>query len=275
MSENQWRARQETNTNEGASLEELRHRVRELESDLRESRQLALLGSNMKGLAHSIRSALGLCRAATHMVDRALGSGDREKLERAWQMVKRSSSRTAELTASLLDPEGVGRLKPTLGDPDALVREICEYATEQARDQGDELECQLAGDLDGVTYDRQALHRICVELLSNALDALAELNEPGRVVITTEGLDDGWLLSVIDTGPGMSSERLRRVMGGGYSSKGKGGSGLGLLQVRQLVKSHGGTVEITTEVGKGTEVHCRFPSAPPVSSSEEEERDAC
>lgn len=240
-------------------LEAVQKRVRVLERELEATRRLAMIGATMSGLAHSIRSALGLCRAATHMVDRALHKDDGEEIRRGWEMVKRSSSRTAEMVAALLDPEGAGILKPSPGDPDALVREVCEVAIEQAADQGDQLICELVGGLDGLVYDRQAVHRVCVELLSNSLDALAESSISGQVVISTEHIDGGWALNVIDTGPGMSAERLGRVLEGGYSTKGKGGSGLGLLQVRELVKAHGGTVGVTSTPGKGTEVRCLFP----------------
>lgn len=268
------RQSEQVSSGDPGTLDELRQCIEDLERELEESRRLAIVGSTMRGLAHSIRSALGLCRAATHMVDRALALEDLAKIERAWQMVKRSSSRTAELTAALLDPEEAGRLKPVPGDPNSLIGEVCEVAIEQARDQGDALICELESELDGVRYDRQALHRICVELLSNSLDALAEAPGKGRVVVRTERFDDGWELTVLDTGPGMTDERLQRVLGGGYSTKGKGGSGLGVLQVRQLVRAHGGTVTFTTEPGKGTAVRCFFPFTPQITSDNEEERDA-
>lgn len=250
-------------------LETLRERVQSLEGELEATRRLAMIGATMTGLAHSIRSALGLCRAATHMVDRALRRDDGEEIRRAWEMVKRSSSRTAEMVAALLDPEGAALLKPTPGDPDALVREVCEVAIEQAADQGDQLICELVGGLDGKMYDRQAVHRVCVELLSNALDALAESSGEGQVVISTEVINGGWALNVIDTGPGMTAERLSRVLEGGFSTKGAGGSGLGLLQVRELVKAHGGTVEVSSTPGKGTEVRCLFPDVREASAESE------
>ncbi len=247
----------------------LRERVRSLEEELSECHRLALVGANMRGLAHSVRSTLGLCSAATHMVERALARDDRADLERAWEMVKRSSSRTAELVGGLLDPDR--GLRPDLrpGDPDAVVGEVCEVALIQAEDQGDELVLELDGDLQGSSFDAQAIHRCCVELISNALDALVESPTGGRVTVRTEGAGRGWRLIVRDTGPGMTPEGLRRALRGGFSSKGGGGSGLGLGIVRELMRQHGGTVGITSSPSQGTEVCCDFPASPETATKEQ------
>lgn len=244
-------------------VEYLRFRVKELEDENADLRRLASIGATMTGLAHSVRSALGLCRAATFMVERALNQGDPEEIRRAWGMVKRSSSRTAELVAQLLDPEEAQRLRLGIGDPDAVVREICEVVVEQAADQDDKLELELEGSLSGAVFDHQALRRCCIELIANALDALAERRDSGTVTVKTEGEPDGWRLIVCDDGPGIPPENMKKVLAGGYSTKGKGGTGLGLIQVRQLVRKHGGKVEVLSTPGQGTAVTCWFPRIKP------------
>jgi signal transduction histidine kinase len=237
----------------------LERRVHELEDELEEAQRLSMIGTTMTGLAHSIRSTLGLCRAATYMVDRALKKWDRSELERAWGMVERSHGRVTEMVGLLLDPERAVGLAIQPADPNAVVREVGEVAAEEAMDQGDELQLDLDEDLDGVTFDRQALHRCCVELVANALDALVEKAGKGQVVIRTEREEDGWVMTVADTGPGMTEEQLRRALRGGYSSKGKAGSGRGLAQARELVQRHGGHLEVSTEPGEGTSIRCWFP----------------
>ncbi len=245
---------------------ELSQQVQELQEEIERNQRLATIGTTVIGLAHSIRSALGLCRAATHMVDRALRTQNLANIEHAWGMVKRNSSRTAELVNALLDMENCGRLHLQRGNPDTIADEVAEVATEQALDQDDILQLELSGDLDGVIFDRQAVHRCCVELITNSLDALAESPASGRVILRTARVEEGWTLTVADTGPGMTPEQLQSALRGGFTTKGKGGSGLGLQQVRQLVAQHCGTVDVLSEPGKGTSVRCFFPLNPHGSS---------
>jgi len=254
-------------------LEQLRGRIGELEEELAENTRLAVLGATMTGLAHSIRGAQGLCLAATHMVERALISGDQAAVERGWDMVKRSLSRIAGLCDGLLNPEQAGRLKLEPGDPDAIVAEVAEVASEQASDQGDRLELDLCGDLAGVVFDRLSVHRCCIELVCNSLDALAETPVAGKVSLHTKRDPAGWSLSVEDTGTGMTPEQLRRVLKGGYTTKGRGGSGLGLIQVRELVKQHGGRVNVSSEAGTGTKITCWFPNEPTANARRREGRE--
>jgi signal transduction histidine kinase len=247
-------------TRSGASTEQaLRDQLAALQTELNETKRLLGVGASMAGLAHSVRSTLGLCRGAIFMVDRAVRRRSWDDLERAWAIQKRSSSRVSDLVQGLLNPDEADRLQLAPGDPDTVVREVADIASEQAREQGDQLSLNLAGDLLGVIFDRLALHRCCVELVANSLDALAESSGPGEVGLQTGRKGGSWFLQVSDSGPGMSAQQLRRSLHGGYSTKGRRGSGLGLSVVRRLVEGQGGSLTVRSLPGKGTTITCWFP----------------
>src|SRR5262249_51842932 len=66
-------------------------------------------------------------------------------------------------------------------------------------------------------------------------------------------------LSLIDTGKGMSAEVLAKIFRPFYSTK-QGGSGLGLATVKKIVEGHGGTIEVQSEIERGTKFTIRLPA---------------
>jgi signal transduction histidine kinase len=104
--------------------------------------------------------------------------------------------------------------------------------------------------------------RIKQALLNLAENALAATAQDGRVVLRAKA-DGAWLmLSVEDTGAGMSKETLDKAFTPFFTTKEKG-SGLGLALVRKLSRDHGGDAEIASEPGRGTTVTMRLPLSAP------------
>jgi signal transduction histidine kinase len=99
------------------------------------------------------------------------------------------------------------------------------------------------------------LMRIFQNLFKNALEAGAK-----GVQVTFEREGAGIVATLIDDGPGMNAESVRRALQGGYTSKANG-TGLGLGICRHLVTAHGGTFDLKSQAGRGTTVRLTFPAA--------------
>jgi two-component system cell cycle sensor histidine kinase PleC len=133
--------------------------------------------------------------------------------------------------------------------------------------------------LEPIWADERAIRQICLNLLSNALKFTPR---GGRITLTVAGTPDGGqMLSVKDTGPGIPKEEIPRVMqafgqGSLAQQTAEGGTGLGLPIVQNLVVLHGGTFELRSELGKGTEAVVFLPknrvlrAIPPVLTSGKE-----
>ncbi len=107
-----------------------------------------------------------------------------------------------------------------------------------------------------VTADREALARVAENLGTNALDALASDG-----VVTVKTYTDGpWaVLSVSDTGCGISEDFLRHALFTPFRSTKKGGWGIGLYQCRAIIEAHRGTIEVASKEGEGTTFWVRLP----------------
>jgi signal transduction histidine kinase len=100
------------------------------------------------------------------------------------------------------------------------------------------------------------LMRIFQNLFKNALEAGAK-----GVQVTFDRDGTGIVATLVDDGPGMNAESVRRALQGGYTSKATG-TGLGLGICRHLVTAHGGTFDLKSQPGRGTTVRLTFPAAP-------------
>ena len=122
----------------------------------------------------------------------------------------------------------------------------------------------LAESLPPLWAHHGSLQRVLINLLNNAVDAL---KEGGTVTIATrvaagslETNKDGVVVEVTDTGQGIAPEALLKVFDLFVTTKEPGkGTGLGLAVCQEIVKSHGGTIQITSELGEGTCVRVFLP----------------
>jgi two-component system sporulation sensor kinase B len=90
----------------------------------------------------------------------------------------------------------------------------------------------------------------------------------GYLTITTEFSKSYVTISVKDTGVGMTTEQLERLGEPFYSTKGKNGTGLGLMVVYSIARAMDGTVWAESEIGKGTTFHFKFPTIPSIMKTE-------
>jgi two-component system nitrogen regulation sensor histidine kinase NtrY len=123
------------------------------------------------------------------------------------------------------------------------------------------LELTAAPDLPLVRLDPEQVRRVVINLVDNAIEALAEARETGRMRTAAPGLiaiDTAYLpahgvvrLRVADNGPGLPAGDRSKLFMPYYSTKGRG-SGLGLAIVRRIIAEHGGSIEAADNLPHGT-----------------------
>jgi two-component system cell cycle sensor histidine kinase/response regulator CckA len=108
-----------------------------------------------------------------------------------------------------------------------------------------------------INGDRSQLEQVLVNLAVNAFDAMPG---GGKLVIATGSDDDHAWIEIVDTGNGMPDDVRNRVFEPFFTTKGRHtGTGLGLSVVHGIVTAHGGTIDVTSEVGLGTTFRVEFP----------------
>ena len=142
----------------------------------------------------------------------------------------------------------------------------------QARAAGVRIEKDLAPDLGTVSADRALLARALGNLVANALEAMPE---GGTLRVRAAPAEDGVVVEVADTGPGLDEDQRTRLFTPYYTTK-KGGTGLGLAIVQGIVSDHAGRIEARSAPGEGTTFSLYLPRDPAsvVSSPPVRERPA-
>jgi CheY-like chemotaxis protein len=100
-----------------------------------------------------------------------------------------------------------------------------------------------------INANEAELRELATNLIFNAVDAMPE---GGKIILRTRRCDEGVLLEIEDSGVGMNEETRSRCLEPFFSTKGEKGTGLGLSMVFGIVQRHGGSLDIRSELGKGT-----------------------
>lgn len=143
-----------------------------------------------------------------------------------------------------------------------VIEKVVHLVGSKAAEQGLVLEVHLPEELPPVFADAERLGQILRNLLNNAITNTAA---GGEIWISAEAMDERVAVSVHDTGKGIAAEHLPYVFERFYrADKSRtrltGGAGLGLAIVKQLVESHGGEVNISSQAGAGTTVTFTIPT---------------
>ena len=139
-----------------------------------------------------------------------------------------------------------------------LLQKFCSLAASDLTGRGAEINIEAAAGL-RVLCDPRALHQVLINLVANAADALAETSD-GRINIKAWATRNRINLLIDDNGPGMTEKQMSNLFKPFYTSK-AGGTGLGLVIVRKMLVNMGGTIDIESEQGRGTQVFLTLPAA--------------
>ncbi len=248
-----------------AFFQDLRQ-IKRLEAELLQSERLAAVGQTVAGMAHCIKNILHGLKGGSYMIDVGLARDDREKLQSGWRMVQRNINRTSDLVLDLLSYSKDREPEYAPCDPNEVAEEVCALVRPEADESGVALACELDPAVGRVAMDARTIHRCLLNLLSNAVDACAfdeDIGKHHRAVVRTMMASDGRIrFEVEDNGAGMTESVKQRLFTSFFSTKGSRGTGLGLLVTRKLIEAHGGTIEVVSELGRGTRFTFYLPFFP-------------
>lgn len=221
----------------------------QLTSLLRQRERLAQLGEAVAKISHDLRNMLSV---ATLVADRLETVQDPTVKRIAPKLIK-SLGRAINLTEATL---AFGRAEEPAPKLDRIALEplVDDVLDNDNLAQGDG-EVSYDADMPAgliVRADPEQLHRVLSNLVRNARQAIAATHMPGEVVIRARDHDNGWSIEVADTGPGLP-DGARETLFKPFSSTAKvGGTGLGLAICSEILRGHGGRLELLNTSPEGT-----------------------
>jgi signal transduction histidine kinase len=228
------------------------------EAELLKKERLSVLGQLTATVAHELRNPLSAIRNTIFTV-KELTAGGTLKLERQVARIEGSIERCDRIIADLLEYTRNRVLNRTASRFDRWVEEV---TAEQIIAPPVSLSLELAAGEAEVPIDPDRMRRVIINLVENAVHALAELpnDREKRITLRTESVEGELVLSIADTGPGIAPETLERIFEPLFSTK-SFGTGLGLATVKQIVNQHDGSIAVDSLPGQGTCVAVRLPLA--------------
>jgi len=227
--------------------------------------RMATIGEMAAGVAHELNQPLTAIANYAHACDRLLSRPDAngEDLREALKQISAQTARAAEILRRLraLARSHHSQLVPaSLND---LVKELHELLQTDAIVHGVELAFDLAPQLPEVLIDPGQVQQALLNLVRNSLDALTGPGSSGgRITISTAlTVEREVRLSVIDDGPGVSTQAMKRIFDPFFSTK-ENGTGLGLAITHTIARNHGGSVTYRPNVPSGACFDILLPSQP-------------
>lgn len=227
-------------------------RLQELQSELVHMSRLTAMGEMASALAHELNQPLSAIanylNGARRLLERAQNTDPRagEALEKA----SAQAMRAGEVIRRLRDFMARGESQRSEQSLSKLVEEACALALVGAKDQDVRVQYQFDPRVDRVFVDRVPIQQVVLNLVRNALDAMAE--QPRReLTVATSLRDDGAaIVSVTDTGPGVGEDVVGRLFEPFVTTK-SDGMGVGLSISRTIVEAHGGRIWSESAPGGG------------------------
>jgi two-component system NtrC family sensor kinase len=229
----------------------------EVQEQLARTRRLATIGQLAAGVAHEINNplaAITTCAEATLRDMRGAEDSAALATERQWdyylEEIVRQALRCKEITRGLLDLSRQKRARRDAVDLNRVVAQAALVFEQRGRERGISFEVEPDASVGEVATDEVMLRQILDNLLSNALDAVAD---GGRVRVST-ALDGARVrVEVGDDGHGITPEVLVRVFDPFFTTKDPGrGSGLGLAISLTLAEALGGAITVESKPEKGS-----------------------
>ena len=230
---------------------------RSLEQQFWQAQKMEAVGRLAGGVAHDFNNLLTVING---YADLSLQETDEEDpLYPGLVQIREAGERSARLTQQLLAFSKQGPIEPKVFDANTQIlgsqKMLCRLLGEDV-----EYQLQLAPGVLPLYLDQGQFEQLVLNLIVNARDAMPS---GGKLTLTTENCQGEFLMTVRDSGCGISAEILSRIFDPFFTTKEIGkGTGLGLAVVHGVLTRGGGRAEVESEPGAGTLFRIFFPLAP-------------
>jgi signal transduction histidine kinase/pSer/pThr/pTyr-binding forkhead associated (FHA) protein len=236
-----------------------------LDSNLR-SERMAAVGLMAASLSHDVKNILSGLEGCVSLLRLAMDTEDTELMNEAWEMLDGNHKRMSTLMLDLLNLAREERPPLLPHDLTLIMDEVVELVAAQTHLE--KIRVRIAdasrGEQPVVDVDNRGLHRVLLNLLTNAVDAVREHHQnSGEGLVEVDWSFDLQTrivsIRISDNGVGIPESEQSKVFDLFHTNKGKAGTGIGLAVSKQIIENHRGRIEVQRTVGKGTTFIIRLP----------------
>ncbi len=219
-----------------------------------QTERLTAVGSMANAIIHDIKNPLGMLRMYAQIMKKKSEDAETEKL--ADQMVGQID-RFVKMTQEILDfSRGVSELKIESVDLHNFMETVLSLTEADLTSRNIKLISNIRFN-ENVNMDQEKMARVFYNLASNAADAMPK---GGHLTVTTSKKDRHLSIEFMDDGTGIADNIRSKIFQPFFTHGKKHGTGLGMAIVKRIIDDHKGSIEIDSEVGKGTTVRILLPA---------------
>ncbi|GAU79979.1 transporter substrate-binding domain-containing protein [Fusibacter sp. 3D3] len=219
------------------------------EQQLRQSSKMAAIGQLSAGIAHEIRTPLGIIRNSAYLLKKM--STD-EKALKSVETIENATTRANKIIDNLLNFSRISDYERMTLNIKAFISDLLKLNEKVFKDQNIKVVLKVPFELESSLYPEPLKH-ILINLIDNAKDAMAEGGDGGTLTIVAESLSPFLIITIKDTGLGIAPEHLDTIFDPFFTTKPQGkGTGLGLYIAYNEAKKIGGHISVDETSGSGT-----------------------
>jgi len=245
-------------------VKELSHYIAEqdrIREQFSQMEKLSALGELASGVAHDFNNTLAGILGRAQLL---LRTNDPEKIKRGLEIIVKTAEDGAKTVKRIQDFARQRRDHDfELVSVDQILTDASEITRPRWKNCAEASNIHITVDLQirsqaMVMGDDSELREVLVNMVFNAVDAMPE---GGKLLLSTSIVDKSVVITIADSGVGMYPEIRSRIFDPFFTTKGKAGLGLGLAVSFGIIRRHGGTIEVDSEYGRGTEFRIVLPVA--------------
>jgi PAS domain S-box-containing protein len=231
--------------------------IESINTQLQVSERLAALGRITAGVAHEVKNPLNSMRLWLENLKESLTGDADSNSHQAVQVLDKEIDRLDAVVKRFLDFTRPMEIKLEQTQLSRLLCEVLEVAGPQLQKANVEMVQSLPVDVPEVLVDRDLLKQAVLNLVLNAVEAMPG---GGQIRLGLSRRAEMAEISVTDTGKGIPLENRQKIFQLFFTTR-PGGSGIGLASAFRIIQLHNGSIDFTSEVGRGTTFRIELPLA--------------
>ncbi len=230
--------------------------LRQMQERLTHNEKIAALGRAAAQVAHEVKNPLaGLRLYSLHLKNKVAGKLADNEMDIV-NKIADGIGRLTETTEQILSFARPINMNLTRVDLNTVVSDMAQLLEPQSTANSISVKLELTSPAPVGMLDEASIHAALMNLMLNAIQAM---QGGGALTVKTVVRDDALLITITDTGKGMSDEQVRNVFEPFYTTKAQG-LGLGMPYAKKIIEQHQGAIRVESREGHGTRIEIELPA---------------
>jgi signal transduction histidine kinase len=233
---------------------------------------LSSLGLMIGSISHGIKGLLTGLDGGMYLLESGLCHKNQGRIDEGWETVKMMVERIRKMVMDILFHAKKRDLQWENVDVKKFTDDIARMMTAKLNERPIEFEAKIASSVGSCQIDPGYINAALMNIFENAVDACQrdDSKDLHRIVFEVREDKGCIVFSVADDGIGMDTETQARLFTEFFSAKGRKGTGLGLYVANKIIEQHGGIIEVSSSVGRGSKFRLAVPKQKAIQNHDED-----